>query len=466
MGLLACTYSKDSAGAAYWGGAGGRGSQPRAAPEVDSGLSAAAASGTGGGIGEEIAAEQPARPQAGASGKPAVAPEDDAGASDIPVHAAATWFAGLNDANEAVLGFQLPPPLALNGVTVRQIARISVGGQAIRIRFSNEYGSEPLTFSKVMVAKSSGVAAIRSNTSTVVTFGGATTITLQPKSKVWSDDIMLSVESQDDLAISIYVSGSADISTEKRFAQRTNFVASGDATSEPDLPWFSETTGASLWMSEIDVLRSEPAQVIVAFGDSITEGFGSTPDADLRYPDQLSRLLMVGSASGRTRSVVNAGISGNRWLHSGLGPDASGRFARDVLEVTGASDVVVMMGINDIGFGVIVENEAVTLEQLTTAIAHAVQQARSAGIRVFLGTLPPFGGSFYYTDDGERTRVALNTWILANKDVHGVIDFDRALRDPASPTTLNPRFDSGDQLHPNDDGYAAMAETVSTGLQL
>ena len=124
-----------------------------------------------------------------------------------------------------------------------------------------------------------------------------------------------------------------------------------------------------------------------------------------------------------------------------------------------------MMGINDIGFGAITESEAVTLEQLTAVISRAVQQARSAGIRVFLGTLPPFGGCFYFTEGGEKTRAALNAWILASKDVRGVIDFDRVLRDPSAPKTLKPSFDSGDQLHPNDAGYAAMAEAVSAALQ-
>lgn len=473
VGLLACAYSKETPGPDYWGSASaGRRSEPSTgsgSPMVDSDLAAAAAAAAAavsgsGGSGGKGASGVPARPQAGAGGATVVT-EDDAGTPGSPSHAAATWFAGLNDAKEAVLGFQLPAPEALNDVTVRQIARVSLGGQAIRIHFSNEYGTAPLTFSKVVVAKSSRAAAIEPSTSTVVTFGGATSVTLQPKSKVWSDDILLAVEPRDDLAVSIYVPGSADISTEKRFAHRSNFVAYGDATSASDIEGFFETTEASYWMSEIVVLRSEPAQVVVAFGDSITEGFGSTPDADLRYPDQLSTLQLAGGAPGRPRSVVNAGISGNRWLHSGLGPEAVGRFARDALEVTGVRDVVIMMGINDIGFGVISESEAVTLEQLIAAISRAVQQARSAGLRVFLGTLPPFGGSFYFTEDGEKTRKALNTWILANKDVHAVIDFDRALRDPASPTTLNSRFDSGDQLHPNDTGYAAMAEAVSTALQ-
>lgn len=387
------------------------------------------------------------------------------GADTSHAHVSATWFAALDDANAEILGFQLPPVAPLYDVSVREIAHLSLGGDALRIRFSNDYGGADLSLSKVRVAKSTGEAAIDPSTDTAVTFRGARSVTLAPNTSVWSDDIALPVDAHGDVAVTIYVQGSADIATEHRFAQRTNYVAFGDWTSEPEITGFFLTTGASYWMSEIVALRDQPANVVVAFGDSITDGFNSTPDANLRYPDQLSRLQSLSSSPGAARSVVNAGIGGNRWLHGGLGSAAVERFSRDALEVTGATDLVIMMGINDIGFGALAESEAVTLDQLKAAIGGAAMQARAAGLRVFLGTLPPFGESFYFTDAGEKTRKALNDWILANANADGAVDFDRLLRDPANPRKLDASYDSGDQLHPNDAGYAAMADAVNAVLR-
>lgn len=414
---------------------------------------------------------KPSDPASGQGG--AAAPigghADDGGAPDTPTRAFATWFAAIDDANAPILGVELPGVAPLEGVTVRQIAHVSVGGDAMRIRFTNEYGVAPVTFSKVHVGKSASGAAIDVTTDTAVTFNGATSVTIQPKTAVWTDDIALPIRAADDVAVSIYVEGSADIASEHRFAQRTNYVALGDVVTTPDLAdgfqgVFLQEIESSYWMSEIVVVRDEPVDVVVAFGDSITDGFESTPGANLRYPDQLSKLL-ASEQSGPVRSVVNAGIGGNRWLHGGLGPAAADRFMRDALSVSSVSDVVIMLGINDIGFGVFSEAEAVTVELLTAAISAAVGRARKAGLRVYLGTLPPFGDCLYYTDEGEGMRQALNAWILSNKEVSGLVDFDRALRDPANTRMFAPQYDSGDHLHPSDAGYAAMAEVVERVLR-
>jgi lysophospholipase L1-like esterase len=436
---LVCSSCSPSAGPSPWGSGG--------ATVTDSG---GGSSSTSGGAGGGIAA----------SGGAA---STDAGGSAQDVDALqeyATWYSALDNVGSPIVGFTLPPPLPLTNATLRQVAHVSVGGSRLRLKFSNRYGTSSLTLQRIRIASSLAGGATDAATDTAVTFGGASSVTIAAGKDVWSDEIDFDLAERDDLAVSVFVAGSADIATEHRFAQRTNYVSIGDATSTADVTATAQTTSSGYWLTEIDVLGPSLPNVIVCFGDSITDGNGSTANANLRYPDQLSRLALASSSLGQELSVVNAGIGGNRWLHGGLGDEASARFAVDALGVSGVSHVIILLGINDIGFSVFSSAEEVTAEEIIAAITDAVRAAKAAQLKVFLGTLPPFGGSLYYTAAGETKRGAVNAWIRSNAVADGFLDFDELLRDATDPTKYATSYDSGDHLHPNDAGYAVMAKAV------
>jgi lysophospholipase L1-like esterase len=226
----------------------------------------------------------------------------------------------------------------------------------------------------------------------------------------------------------------------------------------------SPTTLASYyWLSGIDAAGGGTHRVLVTFGDSITDGFNSTVDAARRYPDDLSRDLLANPGTS-SYSVVNAGISGNRVLNDVVGPSGVSRFTRDTLGQDGATDVIILLGINDVGFSVFSPMQEVTAEQIIAGLGGFVTAAKAGGLSVYLATLLPFQGAGYYTDAGEAKRQAINTWIRGNRDVKGVIDFDTVMRDPANPATILPAYNSGDSLHPNDQGYQKMADSIDPAL--
>lgn len=246
---------------------------------------------------------------------------------------------------------------------------------------------------------------------------------------------------------------------------QTNYLAPGNQVGAAALSG-QKTFASYFWLNAVDVASPAAAQaaqgprVIVAFGDSITDGANSSRDENMRWPNRLDDRLRSSARRVPAQSVVNAGLAGNRWLHAGVGPSGQSRFDRDVLRASAVTDAVIMMGINDIGIGQLYPPQRVTAEQLIAAVQQAADQAKRAGLRVYLGTLPPFAGAGYYTEEGEAVRQALNHFIRTARGVHGVIDFDQAVRDPARSGALDSRFDSGDHLHLNDAGYDAMAEAA------
>ncbi len=207
--------------------------------------------------------------------------------------------------------------------------------------------------------------------------------------------------------------------------------------------------------------------MVVAFGDSITEGAGAVEDQGrpVRYPDRLAARLRAAPGGGAPPAVVNAGISGNRLLADGVGPKGLARFERDVLARPGVTHVLIMIGINDIGFSM-PEGAAgpvrgqPSAEEITAGLQSLIRQAEARGVRVLRGTLPPFKGASYWSREKEARREAVNRWIRSRRDVAAVVDFDAALRDPADPQALKAVYDSGDHLHPGNAGYAAMAAAV------
>lgn len=379
-------------------------------------------------------------------------------AADEDLHWTGSWGASQQTA---------AAPQHVVGATIRETVHLSLGGHQLRLRLSNAYGSAPLTVGATHVGLPAGVAAIAAGSDRTVTFHGQSSVVIPAGGLEVSDPIDLDVPALGDLSISVYLPDDVMLATEHSLAMATTWIsAPGDYTGTAS---FTPAVTAQSWYvaSDVEVASRQPARAIVALGDSITDGYQSTVDANHRWPNFLAARLQ--SQPGlRSLAVIDEGISGNRILHDFIGPNALARLDRDVLVRSGARYVIVLEGINDIGipgaFGL--PGEAVTADQIIAGHQQIIRRAHALGLRVLGGTLTPFEGtafSGYYTAAGEATRSAVNQWIRSSGAYDSVIDFDAAVRDPSHPTQLLPAFDSGDHLHPNDAGYQAMANAIDLG---
>ncbi|AQV96636.1 hypothetical protein BJN34_22495 [Cupriavidus necator] len=359
--------------------------------------------------------------------------------------------------------------------TIRQVVRLSAGGKSLKIKFSNLFGTEPLTLDKIHVASNLGNGNIGPTTDKALTFSGSPSVTIAPGAEVYSDVLAYPTSAFTDLSVSIYMK-SATIRTARRFSSTTTYLSAGDVTSSAGMPSASKLSSI-YYMSQIVVLRESKMNVVVAMGDSITEGAGSsTTDAYNTWPDQLARI-----ANSRFEvSVVNTGLGGNRWVKDGFGQCGLCRLDRDVLSVPGVTHVIMSLGVNDIGLGYYYSNtfkdpsQLVSAKQITDNIQAAVDKAKAKGLKVYLGTITPFKGTYYYTSgqpsdipygattpyNGEQVRQDVNAFIRANKTIDGYIDFDKTMQDPSDPQKALTTWTSDGTLHPNDVGYAHMAQTV------
>ena len=368
------------------------------------------------------------------------------------------------DATASVPGAAPQRAPTFDNQTVRQVVRLSLGGDALRVRLSNRFGTAPLTVTAARVARSTGQSTIDAGTDRALTFGGQASVTIPAGAEVTSDAIAVVVTPLSNLAVSMYFAGPVTIATIHPVARQTAYTIAGNQVTAAALAGASVDPFAAYYaLAAVETSSTEPTKVVVAFGDSHTDGNGSTVDAAKRFPNQLDDRL---KAAGRPRTgVVNTGIGGNRWLNDFAGPNGLGRFDRDVLDVAGVTHTLILMGINDIGFSVSpVPSQDVSADQITAAIASAVSRAKARGIKVVLGTLLPYGGADYYSAAGEAKRQAVNAWIRNSSGADGVVDFDLVTRSASDPAVLNPAYDSGDHLHPNDAGYAAMAAAVDLAL--
>jgi lysophospholipase L1-like esterase len=352
---------------------------------------------------------------------------------------------------------------SLKAQTVRQVVRISVGGSALRIRLSNLNGSGPVTIGPVHVALPAGGSAISAGSDHPLTFHGQSTVTISKGESVLSDPVSMKLAPLQELAISAYFPSATGPSTIHGDAQATAYVTdSGDETSATDLTGI-ELISNRLFLTDVEVEAS--ARAVVTFGDSITDGYQSTPNANRRWPDVLaSRLHAVPASVG----VINEGISGNRILNDGAGPSALSRFDRDALDKEGVHWIVLLEGINDIGTSSqpATPKEDVSAQQIIDGMKTLIARAHAKGLKIYGATLTPFAGAEwpYYTPQAEVKRQAVNAWIRRSAAFDAVIDFDKVTRDPAHPGRFLPAFDSGDHLHPNDAGYEAMANAVDLSL--
>ena len=392
-----------------------------------------------------------------------------------------------------------------SAITLRQVVHISQGGKQVRVRFSNEFGSEPLQISAAHLAFLSAGSKILRETDRPLLFNGQPSVTIPPGGVAASDLVKETVPIFSDLVISTALPAQTiPVITHHSAAHTTTFIADGDQTAElefgsplrispglakPDVgaPLQSGTsdkpivepvrpttteqtvggkaapersltqTNSWFFLKDVEVDAEKKSAALVCFGDSITDGSGSTPETNRRWPDVLAPLLAAGKHTGHI-SVLNAGIGGNRLLHDGTGPMAGSRFERDVLTQPGAKYVILLEGINDIGHG------DITAQQLIDSMTDVAGRAHAKGLKIFGGTLTPYEGAGYFSPEGEQTRQAVNAFLRANTVLDGVIDFDKATQDPQDPARFLPKFDHGDHLHPSDLGYAAMAPAVPLKL--
>ncbi|HZD01458.1 MAG TPA: SGNH/GDSL hydrolase family protein [Actinomycetes bacterium] len=354
--------------------------------------------------------------------------------------------------------------------TVRMVVRTSVGGSELRVRLSNAFGARPVTFEAATVAVQEQGSRL-AGPAVPLTFGGQPLVTVRPGADAYSDPVPLAIQPQEDVTVSLYVRAPTGPVTWHAGANATTWVAGGNHASDPAADAFTTTYTSWFWLSGIDVANRHVARTVVTLGDSITDGSRSTLDANNRYPDFLARRLLAAAPPGRQVSVLNNGIGGNRILNDGpvgfesVGVKAVARFDRDVLAQTGVTDVILLEGINDIGFSVsLAPDQDVSAAEIIEGMRNLIARAHAKGLRIYGGTLLPFQGAFYSTPQGEAKRQAVNHWIRTSGEFDAVVDFDAALRDPADPLRFRPEYDSGDHLHPSDVGYRAMAQAVDLSL--
>jgi lysophospholipase L1-like esterase len=357
----------------------------------------------------------------------------------------------------------------LRDSTLRQIVHPSLRAKTLRVHLSNAFGTAPLEFTSVHVAVPVSAASpkIEPATDRALRFSGRPAVRIPAGAEYISDPVSFAAAPDSSLAITFHLAEPPAQQTSHPGSRATSYLAHGDHVSDADLP---DATQFEHWfnLAGVDVEAPSDARAIVALGDSITDGHGSTTNGNDRWTDDLARRL---HAAGLDRSVLNQGIGGNRLLLDGLGPNALARFDRDVVAAPGVRYLIVLEGINDIGtFGLEGDSPQSAHDDLVARIIGAYRQivlrAHAHGIRVFGGTLTPFVGSDYYHPGpvGEADREAVNKWIRAPGHFDAVIDFDRTVRDPAHPHHLLPAYDSGDHLHPSPAGYGAMANAIPLSL--
>jgi lysophospholipase L1-like esterase len=371
-------------------------------------------------------------------------------------------------------GFPAESPITSK--TVRVVTRPTIGGKKLRVRLSNEFGVTPLTIAAAHIALTDQDSRIQPATDHVLTFGGSPKITIPAGAPAFSDPVEIEVKPFAEVSISLYVPGTvATASSHLQSSHDSYFAGPGDMTSMQDLP-SSETKRPAYFVSGIDIWAPYSTSTTVAFGDSITEGAGRKSGQYLDYPDQLAKRLAAQGIT--TMAVVNQGIGGNRILHDVTGPSALSRFDRDVLSLPGTANLIVLLGINDIGFARVrmpgangaeakegpFASQAVSADEMIVGLRQIIGRARAHGIKVFGATLTPFEGTNVYDESGEAIRQAVNKWIRSTDAFDAIFDFDKAICDPEHPAKVRQEYDSGDHIHPSAAGYKAMADLIPLSL--
>jgi lysophospholipase L1-like esterase len=391
----------------------------------------------------------------------------------------ATWITAnldLSNRQIAVVSGASRDLTEFNNQTIRGIVHTTIAGRAIRIRLDNTFGTRSITFDAVFVGKQKQGASLLAGSNHAVTFGGAKTVTIPEGSEALSDEILMAVDAQQNLTISLYTSKPTGPATVHRSAFQTNYVSdAGNFATEENAQPFNKTTGSWFFLKEVDVLAAkEVAGGIVTLGDSITDGASSRTDGYDRWTDLLARRLNA-NPWHQTFSVLNAGIGGNRVLSSSscFGENALARLNRDVFAPAGVRAVILFEGTNDIGqpdtpvegkFAACLARTHISADDLIAGYKQIITQVHARHLKIFGATILPFQGFKGWTEQGEAVRKATNQWIMESHAFDGVMDFSSALVDPANPARLAAQYDSGDHLHPGSSGHEAMARAIDLRL--
>lgn len=388
------------------------------------------------------------------------------------------WVSAWSTAVHAPLQFPgLPPSPVFENQTIRMIVRPTIGGERFRIRFSNAFGSAALKIGSAHLAIALKAPAIEPESDHALTFGGRPSVSIPPGAPMLSDPVDIKVRPFTEIAVSIFLPEKTSASSVHFWAQHETYISTlGDFTAKPDVP--DATTKSSwYWLADVEVWAPDETAATIAFGDSITDGVGAKQGDYTDWPDVLAARL-AGEPGSPGIAVDNEGIGGNRILFDGAGVSALARLDRDVLAQPGVANLIVLEGINDIGWphmkprlpnGEILKDppflhELASAQDLIVGLQQIIARAHEHGVRVFGATLTPYEGADYYSTDGETTRQAVNQWIRTSGAFDGVFDFDAAVRDPSHLSQFREGYHSGDHLHPSAIGYKAMADTVDLSV--
>lgn len=346
----------------------------------------------------------------------------------------------------------------LTEMTVRNPVHISRGGTDLRIRLSNALGTQPVTFGAAYVGRALSGPELVPGSNRRMTFGGQASVTIPAGGVVLSDPLPGQVPDGSNLEVSLYLQGaSGKLTAHNRTMQYTYKSTSGDHAAEESGTSFHTQSAVWFWLDAVVVTAPRTVSTVAALGDSITSGVGSAQNANHRWPDLLADRLRALPPAWRL-AVTNEGVSANQVLKDGVGRAGRTRLFGDVLTKPGVRTVILFEGVNDIGTG------GATADQLIAGYQDMVARAHAAGRCLIGGTITPFGGSVYMKGQNEAVRQEVNAFIRTSGVFDGVVDFDRATRDPADSTRLLPAYDSGDHLHLSDAGYQAMADAVDLAL--
>ncbi|MDT4922855.1 MAG: hypothetical protein QOG01_568 [Pseudonocardiales bacterium] len=348
-----------------------------------------------------------------------------------------------------------------NNQTIRMVVHTSIGGNSVRIRLSNQRSTTPLAVGAVDVAEQDTMATAVPGTHHTVTFSHAKAFTIPTGAEAVSDPVPMTVGAEENLLVSIDLPQATTSATWHSDAFDTSYVSQpGNHTRDDGDGNYIASTTSWYYLSGVDLMSTKATGTVVAFGDSITDGYNTPTGAYATWPDDLARRL----AGRNPLGVVNAGIGGNRVLtdvpNIWQGISAIKRFGHDALGQPGVRDVILLEGINDIGNNAGPNGAPLTTQDLIDGYRNLIAQAHAAGVRIIGATMLPDSGNGYYSASAEAIRQAANDWIRTSGAFDGVVDFDKVMQDPANPVALNPQFDSGDHLHPNAAGMQAMANAV------
>lgn len=367
------------------------------------------------------------------------------------------WVGTWSTAPQLVEPHNRPPEPGLSNNRLRQIVCVSIGGDSLRMRFSNEFSNSPVEMKKVELAVSKGGVAIDEASTQVLSFQGKAEVTMAPGQAITSDPVAFKLEPRMQVAITIDFGETSPDVTGHPGSRTTSYLFSGAE--------YSDTTQTDHWyvINGIDVKATDAAKAVAIIGNSITDGRGSGTNKQNRWPDILAERLLQHESS-REIGVLNMGIGGNCVLRGGLGPTALQRFERDILKQQGVAWLIILEGVNDLGGTRSAEAAEKVADGLVAAYEQMIDQAHEKGIKVYGATITPITNSFYYTDYREDARNKVNNWIRTSGRFDAVIDFDKAIRNPEDSTTILPNAHSGDFLHPNENGYRLMGESIDLSL--